>query len=99
MPIEAAGKGEPMKQASKDRLAFNVRNAARMASNWVMTAVGVGAAIYLRLSAEQQQAILDHLPVEPWLVPIIASVVGIAARMWPQPKLSASLEDHTKGNP
>lgn len=86
-----------MNQSEKDRLAFNVRNAARMASNWVMTAVGAGGAIYLSLPLDQQQAILDHLPVEPWLVPVIASVVGIVARMWPQPKLSTALDEHMKG--
>lgn len=73
-----------MQQASKDRLAFNVRNAARMASNWVMTAAGAVFAVYLSLPLEQQQEIINRLPVEPWLVPVIASVVGIVARMWPQ---------------
>lgn len=88
-----------MQPEFKARLAFNLRNSARMASNWVMAAVGVLAAIYVRLTIEQQQAILNHLPVDPWLIPIITSAIGIAARLWPQPKLSTTPEDPPKGTP
>lgn len=77
-----------MQQASKDRLAFNLRHAARMASNWVMTAAGAAFAVYLSLPIEQQQTIIAHLPVPPWALPIIASVVGIVARLWPQRAIS-----------
>jgi len=76
-----------MEQETKDRLGANVTNAWRMASNWAMAASGTIFAVYLGLPAEQQQAILAHLPVPPWALPIAASVIGIAARLWPQKSL------------
>jgi hypothetical protein len=66
------------------KLAVNVANARRMASNWVMAGAGIAFAVYLQLPADQQKALLEHLPVAPWLLPIIVSTVGIVARLWPQ---------------
>lgn len=86
-----------MDEASKDRLAINAANATKMARNWVMTASGAAFAIYLALPLEQQQALIAHLPVQPWLLPIVASVLGILARIWPQksitPEVAAAKSD------
>lgn len=77
-----------MEQDTKDRLSANVGNAWKMASNWAMATFGTIFAIYLGLPVEQQQEIVAHLPVPPWALPIAASVVGIAARLWPQRSLA-----------
>lgn len=76
-----------MKDDTKQQLATNLGNAWRMASNWAMATAGTIFAIYLGLPVEQQQTIIAHLPVPPWALPIAASVVGIAARIWPQRSL------------
>jgi len=73
-----------MEQETKDRLATNATNAWRMASNWAMAASGTIFAVYLGLSLEQQQAVLAHLPILPWSLPVLATTVGIVARIWPQ---------------
>lgn len=77
-----------MDQVTKDKLALNARISYKFASNWVMTAAGIGFAIYLHLTEAQQQALLEHLPLPAWLLPIIASTVGILARIWPQKNVS-----------
>lgn len=86
-----------MDDTTKQKLAVNASNAWKMASNYVMAGSGVIFAIYLGLPAEQQQAIINHLPVPAWLVPIVGSVVGIAARLWPQksitPEVAAAKSD------
>lgn len=73
-----------MNPETKDKLVTNAANSWKMASNWVMAAAGSLFAIYLALPSEQQQALVNHLPVPAWLVPIVGSVIGIAARLWPQ---------------
>jgi len=76
---------------TKEKLAVNAANAWRMASNWVMAAAGAAFAIYLALPQDQQQTLVQHLPVPGWLLPIAASVVGIAARLWPQKSISGAV--------
>lgn len=78
-----------MDQTTKDKITTNAANSWKMASNWVFVALGTVFTIYLALPADQQQALINHLPVPPWLIPIAGSVVGIAARLWPQKSLSA----------
>lgn len=73
-----------MDDTTKAKLAVNVSNSYKMASNWVMTISGAAFAIYLALPLEQQQTLINHLPVPPWLLPIVGSVVGVVARLWPQ---------------
>ncbi len=73
-----------MTPENKEKLAINVANSYKMASNWVFTGIGTLGAIWLGLPVEQQQAIIAHLPVPPWVLPIVASVIGIGARLWPQ---------------
>ncbi len=80
-----------MDDITKQKLAVNIENAHKMASNYVMGASGVAFAIYLGLPPEQQAAILAHLPVPPWLVPIIGSVIGIVARLWPQKSITPAV--------
>lgn len=80
-----------MDAITKEKLAINVENSWKMASNWVMGGAGIAFAIYLQLPFEQQQALLQHLPVPAWLLPIVASVVGIAARLMPQKSITPSV--------
>lgn len=80
-----------MEQLTKDKLAINVVNAWRMASNWVMASAGIVFAIYLQLPIDQQQAVVQHLPVPPWLLPILASLIGIAARLVPQKSITPAV--------
>lgn len=72
----------------KDKLATNAANAWKMWSNWVMTASGVVGAIYLALPDEQKQALLNHLPLPAWLIPIVGTVIGVALRIWPQKSIT-----------
>lgn len=78
-----------MDQETKDGLAVNASNAAKMWSNWIMTAAGTMFAIYLALPIDQQQTLIAHLPVPPWVIPIFTSVVGVVARLWPQKNLNS----------
>lgn len=80
-----------MEQEAKDKLAINVANSWKMASNWVMTISGALFAIYLSLPPDQQQTLVNHLPVPPWLVPIIGTVIGVLARLWPQKSITADV--------
>ena len=77
-----------MDPTTKDKITANVTNSWRMASNWIMSAAGAMFAIYLSLPLDQQAALVAHLPVPPWVLPIATSVVGIVARLWPQKKLA-----------
>lgn len=80
-----------MDSTTKDKLAINVANSWKMASNWVMGAAGIAFTIYLALPPLQQQTLLDHLPVPAWLLPILASIVGIVARLWPQKSITPAV--------
>lgn len=88
-----------MDQATKDKLAINVSNSWKMWSNHVMVIAGAVFAIYLRLRPDQQQTLVDHLPVPPWLLPIVASVIGIAVRLWPQRSISAPVAAAKSADP
>lgn len=80
-----------MDQTTKEKLAINFANSWKMASNWVMGAAGTAFAIYLAMPAAQQQTLLEHLPVPPWLLPILATVVGIVARLVPQKSITPTV--------
>lgn len=77
-----------MEDTTKAKIATNVSNSWKMASNWVITISGAMFAIYLALPPEQQSALVNHLPVQPWLVPIVTSVIGVMARLWPQKSIT-----------
>jgi hypothetical protein len=81
------------------KLAANFAISWKMASNWVMGVAGVAFAFYLSLPLDQQQAVLAHLPVPPWVVPIVASLVGFLARLWPQKSLTTAEADNKADAP
>ena len=80
-----------MDATTKDKLAINLANSYKMASNWVMAAAGIVFTIYLALPLDQQQTLLQHLPVPPWLLPIAASIAGIVARLIPQKSITPAV--------
>lgn len=80
-----------MDDTTKEKLAINASNAWKMASNWVMGATGILFAIWFGLPADQQQAVIAHIPVPPWVLPILTSVIGIAARLWPQRSITSEV--------
>lgn len=80
-----------MEQVTKDKLTVNVENAHKMASNWAATATGALFVVYLALPAEQQAALVAHLPVPAWVIPIITSVISIVARLWPQKSITPAV--------
>ena len=77
-----------MDENTKTKLDINLANAHKMASNWVMAAAGTMFTIWLALPPDQQQSVIAHLPVPPWVLPIAASILGIVARLWPQKNIS-----------
>lgn len=88
-----------MDPTTKDKLATNVANSWKMASNYVMAAAGVAFTIYLALPPEQQQTLIQHLPVPPWVLPIVASVIGIVARLWPQKSITPAIAEAKSAAP
>lgn len=78
-----------MDQTQKTKLEINLANAHRMASNWVMTVAGTLGTIWFAIPKVQQEAFITHLPIPIWSVPIVLTVIGIAARVWPQLGLTA----------
>lgn len=88
-----------MEQEAKDKLAINVANSWKMASNWVMGVAGIAFGYYLSMPQVDQQKLVAHLPIDPYWFPIIASAIGYAARVWPQksitPFVAAAKSDST----
>lgn len=80
-----------MQDSTKAIISANVANSLSMASTWVNAAADAAFGLYLALPVDQQQAIVDHLPVPPWLIPIATFALRYAARNWPQPKLTATV--------
>lgn len=70
------------------KLVENASQWWKMASNQIMIVAGTVFTIYLALPADQQQTIIDHLPLPPWTFPIIATVVGVIARLWKQTSIN-----------
>lgn len=87
-----------MTPENKEKLVTNVSNSYKMASNWVMTIAGALFAAFLALPAKcvdldtactvSQATLLAQLPVPPWALPVAATLIGIAARLWPQKSIS-----------
>lgn len=80
-----------MQDSTKAIVAANVSNSLSMASTWVNAAADAAFALYLALPADQQEAIVNHLPVPPWAIPIVTFALRYAARNWPQPALTATV--------
>lgn len=87
-----------MDDSTKTKLAINASNATRMASNWVMAAAGAMFAIWLALPPEQQQALIAHLPVPAWVLPVLTSIAGIVARLWPQSSITPAVAAAKSGD-
>jgi len=84
----------------KDKLAINLANAGKMASNWVMTICGALGAAYLTLPVKclpeevgcvSQSVVLGHLFVPAWSIPLVAAAVGVVARIWPQRSITPAV--------
>lgn len=73
-----------MQDITKQKLLVNASNAHLMASNWVMGAAGTLGTVWFALPEAQQRTIVEHLPVPIWVTPILLTVLGIVARLWPQ---------------
>lgn len=88
-----------MEQQTKDKLVINLANSWKMASNYVSVASGAMFCVYLALPADTQLAIVQHLPVPPWAIPVITSILNVVARLWPQksitPFVAAAKSDST----
>jgi len=76
-----------MDQETKDQLAIGLANAPKKLTTWVMSAAATVFSIFLLLPAAQQTELISHLPLPVWVFPIIFSVIGIVAGMWPQTNL------------
>lgn len=73
-----------MEQITKDKLRINFENAHKMASNWVMSAAGTLGTIWFALPERQQQTVIEHLPIPLWMLPVVMTIIGVGARLWPQ---------------
>lgn len=92
-----------MDDVTKNKFATNVANSWKMASNWIMSLAGTLGMIYLAIPEEQEKTIIQHLPIPVWSVPIVLTVIGIIARLWPQksitPAVAVAKADDTKPTP
>lgn len=77
-----------IQQSTKDRLAVNLAALHKMASAWVMTVAGMLGTLWLAMPPEQQSTLMGLLPIPPWLIPIALTLVGLAARAWPQKNIT-----------
>lgn len=80
-----------MEQDTKDKLAVNVANSWKMLSVQIATLANGLFALYFFLPVDQQAAILSHLPVPAWLIPIIANVLIFGGRVLPQKGITADV--------
>ena len=85
-----------MDDLTKDKLVSNLTNSYKMASNWWFTMLGTLGVIWVNLPVEQQQAVISHLPVPGWVLPIVGTVIGIVARLWPQASITPPKADEPK---
>lgn len=85
-----------MDQDKKDLWATGIENAPKKFTTWVMSAAATLFAIFLALPATQQTELISHLPVPAWALPIIFTVIGIVAGMWPQTNLKRPPSDTDK---
>jgi hypothetical protein len=75
---------EAMNEPMKDKFASNLLAAPKMLSMRWMGLCGLAAMAWLALDPAQQQLVIQHLPMPPWMLPIVATLVGWATRVWPQ---------------
>lgn len=77
-----------MEDLTKQKILVNLTNSYKMASNWWFTMLGILGVIWVNMPDAQQQVVIAHLPVPGWMLPIIGTVIGIVARLWPQKSIS-----------
>lgn len=80
-----------MESITKEKLLINAQNAHKMWSNWAMSATGVLGAFWFAMPEAQQRSVVEHLPVPMWMVPIVMTVIGVAARLWPQKNITPAV--------
>ena len=72
----------------KDKFITNLIALPAMNSARFMTICGVLAMVWVGLPPDQQAAVIAHLPLPAWALPIIATIIGLAVRVWPQATLT-----------
>lgn len=73
----------------KEKLALNLATLPKMFSAWWMTFSGSVAIWWLGLTPETQTELLAKLPWLPtWAYPILAIIIGLALRAWPQSNIA-----------
>ena len=83
----------------KDKFISNLVALPKMNSAKFMTLCGVLAMVWIGLPADQQAAVIAHLPLPAWALPIIATIIGLAVRVWPQVSLTPPVSVVTDGVP
>lgn len=96
-----------MDPTTQDKLAINVANAWKMASNYVIVGASAVATAYLALpvvcdpaaaaGCVSQHAIqawvIASLHIPPLLVPILVGAGGVIARVWPQKSITPAVAE------
>lgn len=80
-----------MDDSTKAKLATNISNSWKMASNVWYGVVGALAVAYTQMPPEMQQSILGHIPVPPWALPVITYLIGYALRVMPQKAITPTV--------
>lgn len=83
----------------KDKFITNLIALPAMNSARFMTICGVLAMVWVGLPPDQQAAVIAHLPLPAWALPIIATIIGLAVRVWPQATLTPPVTVVTDGVP
>ena len=68
----------------KDQLRLNLIALPRMLSARFMGLCALALGFWLYIPPDQQQTIMDHLPVPRWALPLIVTLIGWTVRIWPQ---------------
>ncbi len=72
-----------MNQTTISKFKTNLSAIHKMASVWVMSAAGMLGMVWFMIPPDQQVTILEHTPIPLWMAPILATGIGIVARLWP----------------
>lgn len=83
----------------KDKFITNLIALPKMNSAKFMTVCGVLAMVWIGLPADQQATVIAHLPLPAWALPIMATIIGLAVRVWPQVSLTPPVTVVTDGVP
>ena len=83
----------------KDKFISNLVALPKMNSAKFMALCGFLAMVWVGLPADQQATVIAHLPLPAWALPIIATIIGLAVRVWPQVSLTPPVTVVTDGVP